>query len=464
MTSIKRRSRLDLNELSYEAKAQEILDQANYQEDDQFKQILERTRLYFLGEPSLKKLLAETTLEPRKRPEFEKNVSSYLSSNNLIVPGMNQSQVANKIWAELCSTGPLHKALEDNNINEIQLDGWNQPWVIHRDKGKIQAQDIIKFSDKADYERILKTKILNACGKSVSNKEPIVDARVGNNRVSIIWEPISQQNGPSVVIRKFPPMVLTQEEFLKAGTATKEMFDLLRLATITDLSLAVAGATGSGKTTLFKMLASYIPKGQRTFVIEDTAEMKLHELYPYSAGYQFVSHEARITGDSESDVMPDHILIAAMRQTPERIIFGEIRRALDLLSGVEFANTGHPFWFTGHGEDDIKYTTRMIMMLTRADPSLSTDNANLLLSESLNLIIIQEKFDDGKRRISQITELDGIKDGRVNLRPLYKYDTESNQFIKLNPVSDKIIAKFKHKRIPKEEYQVYMEKGEKICP
>jgi len=451
-----RRNKIDLQNYQYDLKSKEIMLQSDYQESAVYEDVKNDVRQYILEDYLRKRLLNETVLDPKKRPEFDRMVYNYLSDTKKVVPGMTQQEVAIRIWQDLCSTGPLNDALEDDNIEEIQLDGWNQPWVKHKHNGKIQAKDIIKFQSLEHYETIIITKILNACGKSVSNKDPLIDAKVGTSRVSIVWSPISLMKGPIVTIRKFPPINLSPEKFIENGTATETMFRALKMFVEARMSMAMGGPTGSGKTTSYRMLAGFIAKRERTLVLEDTAELGLEKIYTYDQGYQFISEECRITGDV-ADITIYHLLTMAMRQTPDRIIIGEIRRFLDLLAAIEFANTGHPIWFTGHAGTAKKYIDRMVMMLRRADPSLTTDNAHELLADSLDVITIQRIFRDGVRRISEITEIVGIENGRVKLNTLFSYSAREKRFIHKNPISEEFIRKLDDKEIPEEEYQFLIE-------
>lgn len=460
---LQRRNRVNLQDIQYQSRAEQLqAESTNTQDEDVdvsfYEKVRNEVRSYIQNDYELKKVMSEATLNPKKKPEFIRIVNNYITSERKVVPGMTQQEIIEKIWQDLCSLGPLDEVLKNDDYNEVMLNGYDQPWVQYKGED-IPAHDIIKFDSKRHFETTVITKILNNCGKSVSEAKPLVDARVGDARVSIVWSPISQMKGPIVSIRKFPPINLSPEGFLNYGTSSKEMLEFMKLCVIGGCSIAMGGATGSGKTTTYKMMAGFVPKGQRTIVIEDTAEMRLETLYPYEEGFHFLSEECRIQGDSETDITIQHLLETAMRQKPERIIVGEIRRAVDLLSAIEFMNSGHPLWFTAHARTAKHFIQKMIMMLRRADPSMGSDHAQELLADSLDIIMMQKLYKkDKKRRVFEIVEVAGLDEhGRVKLNPIFEFNTKTRQFEHKNPISEKLIEIFVNAEIPEEDFMPFVE-------
>lgn len=453
---LQRKNRVDIGELQYQSKASIMMEEAGDTVASHYEQVKNEARSYMLDNYYRKRLLAEATINPKKKPEFDRMISNFLQEEKKVVPEMTHAEIVEKVWKDLCSLGPLEQVMQDDDYNEVMLNGYDEPWVEFKGED-IQAKDLIKFNDRKHYEDTIITKILNACGKSVSDRDPIVDARVGDARVSVVWNPISQMKGPIVTIRKFPPLNLTPEGFLGYGTSSEEMLIFMKLCVLGGCSIAMGGATGSGKTTTFKMMAGFIFKGQRTLVSEDTAEMKLDKLYPYSEGYHFVSEECRIQGDPELDITIQHLLEAAMRQRPERLIIGEVRRAPDLLTAIEAASTGHPVWYTMHMRSAGHGITRQKMMLRRADPSMGSENAEELLADSLDIIIMQKRYQsDRKRRISEIVEVTFDETtGKIILNPIFEWNVREKKFIRKNAITEKLIEVFENAEIPFEDYEQF---------
>ncbi|MDT3417445.1 pilus assembly protein CpaF [Brevibacillus aydinogluensis] len=400
------------------------------------------------------KLVQDALFNKKRKPEVERIIRNYLQIERKFVAGMSIDDVVIRIWKDIFSLGPLDDALEDNSITEIMINGYDQPWVKQNGKDR-PAEDLIQFDNQKHLETIIVTKILNSCGKSVSDKNPIVDARIGECRVNVVWQPISQMKGPILTIRKFPPITLTEKEFLEKGTASPEMFEFIKLIVEGGCSICMGGSTGSGKTTTFKLMAGFIKKGERVIVIEDTAEMRLEKLYPYEEGYHFISEECRIMEDESLDVVIQKLVVTSLRQTPKRLIIGEIRKEKDLLAAIEAALIGHPLWFTMHGLSASELAERISMLLARF---MTKQDANRLLSKSLNIIMMQKHFaEDDRRRVFEIVEIVGVdKDGELHLNPIFEFDWENKEFVRSNPISERLVKMFQHAEIPRTRYEKYL--------
>jgi hypothetical protein len=71
------------------------------------------------------------------------------------------------------------------------------------------------------------------------------------------------------------PPTLRRENLIEWGTATAEELDFLVMCVNNGVSLAIAGATGSGKTADMGYILSCIPNEKRIVTIEDTRELSL---------------------------------------------------------------------------------------------------------------------------------------------------------------------------------------------
>jgi pilus assembly protein CpaF len=96
--------------------------------------------------------------------------------------------------------------------------------------------------------------------------------------------------------------------------------------------LLISGATSSSKSTLFNVLASFIPDQDRILILEDVAELYIRKQHVISAEVQLDTHKSQI-GFAE-------LLKAALRHRPDRIIVGEIRGP-EARVFLDALNTGH---------------------------------------------------------------------------------------------------------------------------
>jgi flagellar protein FlaI len=179
-------------------------------------------------------------------------------------------------------------------------------------------------------------------------------------------------------------------------------------------NILVAGGAGSGKTSTLNCLASFIPPSHRIITIEDTAELQL----PVEHWVRLETRPMNIEGKGEVDM--DKLLKTTLRMRPDRIIVGEVRgkEAESLFTAM---NTGHEGSLgTLHANSAKETITRL------SNPPM---NVTPFMISVLDIILIQERVQErGKvhRRVSEIAEVTGIKNEKVQLSYIYKWDTKAN--------------------------------------
>jgi pilus assembly protein CpaF len=112
----------------------------------------------------------------------------------------------------------------------------------------------------------------------------------------------------------------------------------------------------------------------------------------------------------------------ALRMRPDRIIIGEVRdaEALDMLQAM---NTGHDGSLgTVHANAPRDALARLETMVLMAGFDLPTRAIREQISSALNLIVQIERFRDGSRRISHLTEVVGMEGEIITVQDIYRYD------------------------------------------
>ncbi|WP_035294757.1 hypothetical protein [Brevibacillus thermoruber] len=117
---------------------------------------------------------------------------------------------------------------------------------------------------------------------------------------------------------------------------------------------------------------------------------------------------------------------------------------------------GHSLWFTMHGLGASELAERISMLLARF---MTKQDANRLISKSLNIIMMQKHFaEDDRRRVFEIVEIVGVdKDGELILNPIFEYDWEKKEFVRSNPISERLVKMFRHAEIPRTRYEKYLQ-------
>ena len=300
--------------------------------------------------------------------------------------------------------GILQPLLEDKQVTEIMVNG---PEHIFAEKdGRIQRWPL-SFDSADELTEIIRN-IAGDVHREISEMNPIVDARLADgSRVNSVYSNVAI-NGPILTIRKF---YMTMKDLTGNGTLTSEAALLLENLVQCGYNIFVSGGTSSGKTTLLNALAEAIPRDERVIVIEDSMELKL------SAIENIVHMECRNAGSSgRGSVTMSQLIKSSLRMRPDRIIVGEVRgeEVADMLQAM---NTGHSgSMSTGHGNSVEGMLRRLEAMYLMA-ATVDMDAVRAQIAEGIDIMVHIEKI-EGKRRITEITELIGYKNGQFILNSL----------------------------------------------
>jgi pilus assembly protein CpaF len=245
----------------------------------------------------------------------------------------------------------------------------------------------------------------------------MVDARLPDgSRVNAIIPPLSLK-GPSITIRKFFKDPLSTEDMVRLGSMTAAMAGFLEACVQARLNMVVSGGTGSGKTTTLNVLSSFIPQGERIVTIEDAAELQLRQEH-------LITLESRPPNiEGKGAITIRDLVRNALRMRPDRIIVGEVRsgEALDMLQAM---NTGHDGSLTtGHANSPRDMLSRLETMVLMAGMELPLRAIRDQISSAIDLIVQQSRFRDGSRKITHITEVQGMEGDVIVLQDLFTFRT-----------------------------------------
>jgi pilus assembly protein CpaF len=246
----------------------------------------------------------------------------------------------------------------------------------------------------------------------------MVDARLRDgSRINAVIPPIAIR-GASMTIRKFTNKGIDLDALVINGTLCTELATFFKLCMIQRQNILVSGGTGSGKTTLLNVLANCVPTDQRIVTIEDSAELQIN--HPH-----VMSLEARPeNAEGRGAVTLRGLVRNALRMRPDRIIVGEVRgpEALDMLAAM---NTGHEGSLTTlHANTPRDALSRLETMILSANAGLPLHAIRDQISSAINLVIHQTRLPDGRRIISDVTEIVGIESGCIQMQSLASFDRQ----------------------------------------
>jgi pilus assembly protein CpaF len=337
---------------------------------------------------------------------------------NITIPAeVTPEQFFDRVCDELFGLGPLETMLNADDISEIMVNG---PYVIFVEKNGRLVESGYKFLDDDHVERIIE-RIIRPLGRVVNAENPLIDGRLPDgSRVNAVIRPCAI-DGPSITIRKFARERLMMEDLIKFGSLTPMMAEFLEACVISRLNVIVSGGTGSGKTTLINVLSGFIPEYERTVTIEDAAELQLKQR-------NVVRLETRKpTPDIPGEVSVRDCVINALRMRPERIIVGECRggESLDMLQAM---NTGHDGSMTTiHANDPRSCFDRLEALVLMAGVDLPVHVVRKQIAASIDLIVQASRMRDGSRKLTSVTEIQGLEGENVILQDVFKFIDRGDQ-------------------------------------
>jgi pilus assembly protein CpaF len=338
-----------------------------------------------------------------------------IEAENLVLTRTEKERLFEELAADVVGFGPIEPLLNDPTVTEIMVNGPKR--IYFERKGRLLLSDV-HFDDDDHVRRVI-DRIVSPLGRHVDEASPIVDARLPDgSRVNVVIPPISLV-GPTITIRKFTKEKLRVDDLIRFGSMTPEIAEFLRACVVSRLNIVISGGTGSGKTTLLNVLSNFIPDDERIVSIEDSAELQL-------AKDHWIRLETRTANiEGVGAITARECMKATLRMRPDRVIVGECRggEALDMLQAM---NTGHDGSLTtGHANTPRDMLARLETMVLMAGMDLPVRAIREQISSAVDVIVQQSRMRDGTRKVTAITEVQGMEGEKVVLQDVFLFEQES---------------------------------------
>ncbi|MCL2163443.1 MAG: CpaF family protein [Oscillospiraceae bacterium] len=317
-----------------------------------------------------------------------------------------------KVFNSIRRLDVIQPLIDDNTITEIMVNGYSDIFIERN--GKVSKTDL-KFESNLKLEDVIQS-IVSKVNRSVNEASPIVDARLTDgSRVNIVLRPIALE-GPVMTIRKFPEKPMTLERLIRYGSMSGDIAELLTALVRAKYNIMISGGTGSGKTSLLNAVSGLIPKDERVITIEDSAELQLKLL---SNLIRLETRNANTEGKGLVDM--GSLIKTSLRMRPDRIVVGEIRDGHAAYYMLQSMNTGHDGSLTtGHANSATDMLSRLETMIL-GEEALPLEVIRKQISSAIDIIIHLARMKDGSRKIVEIDELEGVRDGQIVLNNLFYY-------------------------------------------
>lgn len=309
--------------------------------------------------------------------------------------------------------GSIEVLLDDDKLEEIAINSADEPvWVYHVKYGWLKTTIRIESEEQTrHYAAMIGRKV----GRQISILEPLMDAHLlTGDRINATLEPISAK-GNTITLRKFAAKPWTITDFIKSETISTGAAALIWLGVQFELAALISGGTATGKTSMLNVVANFFPPNQRVLSIEDTREIQLPSFLHW---IPMITRLPNPEGKGEISMLD--LLVNSLRQRPDRIIVGEIRRKREAEVLFEAIHTGHSVYATVHADNAEETVTRL------TNPPIDIPKSML---PAISMIIVQYRNRrTGIRRTFQIAEI--LPGAETNV--LMQLDIKTGKLKKIN--------------------------------
>jgi pilus assembly protein CpaF len=375
---------------------------------DDLRQRIHHHLIEELGPILYDKRLSEEDLRRRVHDQL----LATLAQERAPISAADKAQLIQDVSDDILGYGPIDRLLKDEDVTEVMVNGAESVYVERA--GRIERTET-GFVDETHLRRII-DKIVGQVGRRIDESTPMVDARLPDgSRVNAVIHPLAI-GGPFLTIRKFATDPFQIDDLIRFGTLNAQAARFLQACVVGRLNIIVSGGTGTGKTTTLNVLSSFIPDDERIVTVEDAKELQLHQDH-------VLSMEARPPNiEGRGQVTIRDLVKNCLRMRPDRIVVGECRsgEALDMLQAM---NTGHDGSITTvHSNTPRDTLARIETMTLMAGFDLPVRAIREQMASALDLIVHISRLRDGTRRITHITEVQGMEGDVITLQDVFLFD------------------------------------------
>ena len=391
-------------------------------EDREFSDVLKEVQEYISSKYST--LIIDQGSEEVK-DQIKRYITKYVQDYRIAVKGMDRQELVDTIYTEMAEFSFLTKYVFGTGIEEIDINSWRDIEVQY--SGGVTKKLTERFESPQHAINVIR-RMLHTSGMILDNASPAVLGHLSKNiRIAAMKTPLVDEDvGIAASIRIVNPQSMKQEDFINGGTATGQMLDFLTECLRYGISICVAGATSSGKTTLLGWLLTTIPDNKRIYTIESgSRELALVREKEGTVTNSVIHTLTRDSEDERQRVDQIALLDMALRFNPDIIVVGEMRGP-EANAAQEAARTGVAVVTTIHSNSCEATYRRMVSLCKRA-VDMSDETLLSYVTEAYPIVAFCKQLENRERRLMEIQECEIRPDGTRSYRPLFQYKITENR-------------------------------------
>jgi pilus assembly protein CpaF len=318
-----------------------------------------------------------------------------------VPPLVDAQGVLKNLVDAVAGLGPLQKYLDDDDVEEIWINGPAKVFVARRGESELTTTILTDRQVRDLVEQMLKVS-----GRRLDLSSPFVDASLpGGERLHVVIPDITRHDW-AVNIRKYVVRANHLDDLVALDSLTSHAAAFLATVVAAGLNVLVAGSTQAGKTTMLNALAGSIPARERIVTCEEVFELRI----PHRDVVALQCRQPSLEGTGEIPLR--RLVKEALRMRPSRILIGEVREAeaLDLLVAL---NAGVPGMCTLHANSAREALTKMCTLPLLAGENVSDRFVVPTVASAIDVVVHLDVDTRGRRRVREILGVPGRVEGGV---------------------------------------------------
>jgi pilus assembly protein CpaF len=346
---------------------------------------------------------------------LEDHARSEITAGRAPSNAQEEEELAAAIHAALFGVGRLQPLLEDQQIENVDINGCDRVFLGYADGREVLGEPVAESDDElVDLIQALAA-YSGLSSRPFDTANPQLDLRLPDgSRLSAVMDVTLR---PSVSIRRARMGKVFLADLVGNGTLLPEAAAFLAAATAARKNIMIAGATNAGKTTLLRAIANQIPASERLITVERALELGIDhfpELHP-----NVVAFEERLPNmEGQGAISMAELVRRSLRMNPSRVIVGEVLgdEIVTMLNAMTQGNDGS--LSTIHSNSSLEVFNRISTYAIQSAERLPVEATHMLIAGAIDFVVFIKKRNEYsrggrlRRFVSSIREVTGI-DGRV---------------------------------------------------
>lgn len=348
--------------------------------------------------------------------ELDRLASDAVNAGAEPLDEQTELQLTDAVMARLFALGRLQPLLDDDQIMNIDANSFDRVMIEYADGTRAPGPPIASSDEEmVDMLReVARRQGLSEREFNMAHPRLHMQLPDGSRLTAVNW----LTRRPALSIRRHRFLRLDMDDLVKLGAVDRPLADFLSAAVRARKQIMIAGATGAGKTTMLRALASQISPTERIVTVETEFELGLdrfEDLHPDCLAME--TREANVEGVGAISLT--ELVRLSLRLNPGRVIVGEVLGAeiVPMLNAMSTGNDGS--MCTIHAHNSAQVFNKIALYAMQAPERLDIESSNMLAAGALDLVVFIAKSNTG-RYVSSVRQVVEAIDRQVVTNELFR--------------------------------------------